>query len=67
MVAGNRAEDPLYVPNYRRIKDTVQRDGLLYIGDSKMGALETRAVMADGTDMTSACWHSASIVFCSAT
>ncbi|MFQ5344009.1 MAG: DUF4277 domain-containing protein [Anaerolineae bacterium] len=50
VVAGNRAEDPLYVPNYRRIKDTVQRDGLLYIGDSKMSALETRAVIAGGND-----------------
>lgn len=50
VVAGNRAEDPLYVPNYRRIKDTLQRDGLLYIGDSKMSALETRAVMAHGND-----------------
>lgn len=50
VVAGNQAEDPLYVPNYRRIKDTVQRDGLLYIGDSKMSALETRAVIANGDD-----------------
>lgn len=50
VVAGNQAEDPLYVPNYRRIKHTLRRDGLLYIGDSKMSALETRAVIAGGND-----------------
>lgn len=50
VVAGNQAEDPLYVPNYRRIKHTLQRDRLLYIGDSKMSALETRAAIAHGDD-----------------
>ena len=50
VVSGNKAEDPLYVPSYRRIKDTLQRDGLLYIGDSKMSALETRATIVDGND-----------------
>jgi len=50
VVAGNKAEDPLYVPTYRRIKETLQQDGLLYIGDSKMSALETRATMVAGND-----------------
>ena len=33
------------------MRKTLGRVGLLYIGDSKMGALETRAVIADGQDL----------------
>jgi transposase len=51
VVAGSEADDPLYVPVYRRIRKTLGKVGLLYIGDSKMGALETRAVIADGQDL----------------
>lgn len=50
VVAGNGADDPLYVPIYRRIRETLGQAGLLYIGDCKMGALETRAVIVDGND-----------------
>ena len=50
VVAGSEADDPLYVPIYRRIRETVGQTGLLYIGDCKMGALETRAVIANGGD-----------------
>jgi len=50
VVAGNEADDPLYVPVYRRMRKTLGRAGLLYIGDSKMGALGTRAVIVDGQD-----------------
>jgi len=50
VVAGNRAEDPLYVPCYRRVKETLNRDGLLLVGDSKMSALGSRAQMVAGHD-----------------
>jgi len=50
VVAGNEADDPLYVPVYRRIRKTLGQAGLLYIGDSKMGALGIRAVIVDGQD-----------------
>jgi len=50
VVAGNRADDPLYVPCYRRVKETLNRNGLLLVGDSKMSALATRAVMVAGED-----------------
>lgn len=50
VVAGNRADDPLYVPCYRRIKATLARDGLLVVGDSKMSALATRAAIVAGQD-----------------
>jgi transposase len=50
VVAGQRADDPLYVPVYQRIRQTLGRVGLLYIGDCKMGALETRATIVAGQD-----------------
>ena len=49
IVAGNRADDPLYVPCYRRVKKVLPESGLLVIGDSKMSALQTRAaIVAEG-------------------
>jgi hypothetical protein len=38
-----RADDPLYVPDIVRVRESLGRRGLLYVGDGKMGALETRA------------------------
>jgi len=46
IVAGNRADDPLYLPCYRRVKQVLPESGLLVICDSKMSALETRAAIA---------------------
>jgi len=43
VVPGQRADDPLYVPLIERVRAIVGRTGLLYAGDSKMAALETRA------------------------
>lgn len=43
VVAGQTADDPLYVPLLRRVRQIVGRTGLLYTGDSKMAALATRA------------------------
>lgn len=40
---GNAADDPLYVPLIERVRQIVGRSGLLYVGDSKMAALSTRA------------------------
>jgi len=50
VVAGNAADDPLYVPLYRRIRETLGQAGLLYTGDCKMGALDIRAVIVNGGD-----------------
>lgn len=50
VVSGEQADDPLYVPVYQRIRQTLGRSGLLYISDSKGGALETRATMQLGGD-----------------
>jgi transposase len=43
VVPGQRAEDPLYVPLIERVRQVTGRSGLLYAGDSKMAALDTRA------------------------
>lgn len=50
VVAGNRADDPLYVPVSQRIKEIVPEQGLLVVGDSKMSALPTRAAIVAGGD-----------------
>jgi len=51
VVAGSAADDPLYVPIYQRIRETLGQVGLLYIGDCKMGALGIRAVIVEGGDL----------------
>ncbi len=43
VVPGNRADNGLYVPMIQRLQASLAEQGLLYIGDSKMGALATRA------------------------
>jgi transposase len=48
---GNAADDPLYLPLYRRVRELLGRTGLLYTGDCKMAALETRAEIAAGGDL----------------
>lgn len=45
VVSGEKADDPLYIPVYKRIFEILEKSGVLYIGDSKMGAIETRAII----------------------
>jgi transposase len=47
---GNAADDPLYLPLYRRVRTLLGQAGLLYSGDCKMAALETRAEIAANRD-----------------
>jgi transposase len=47
---GNAADDPLYLPLYRRVRDLLGQTGLLYAGDCKMAALETRAEIVANQD-----------------
>ena len=48
---GDVADDPLYVPSYRRIKQIIKVNGLLVVGDSKMSAIGTRAEIVVGDDV----------------
>ena len=50
MVSGEHADDPLYQPVLRRLRQTLQEPGLLYLGDSKMSALVTRADIVANDD-----------------
>jgi transposase len=50
IVPGNRADDPLYIPSYQRVKETISGQGMLAVGDSKMSALATRAYIAHNQD-----------------
>jgi transposase len=50
IVPGNCADDPLYLPLIHRLRSQLKRTGLLYAGDCKMAALETRADLADAGD-----------------
>ena len=50
VVSGDRADDPLYLPCIARLQASLGRRGLLYVGDCKMAARETRAVIASRGD-----------------
>jgi len=43
VVAGSTADDPLYIPAVDRVLQIIDGIGLLFVGDSKMSALDTRA------------------------
>ena len=43
IVAGNAADDPLYLPEIAKVRKSLRRKGVTYIGDCKLAALETRA------------------------
>jgi transposase len=43
VVAGNAADDPLYLPIIDRLCDDWQTEGLLFIGDCKLSSLANRA------------------------
>lgn len=50
VAAGQKADDPLYVPAYLRAKAIIGGVGKLVVGDSKMSALATRATLVKGQD-----------------
>jgi len=50
VVPGHHADDPLYTPAVRQVRASLRQRGLLYVGDCKMAALETRAFLHAGQD-----------------
>jgi transposase len=50
VVAGQSADDPLYLPAIAAVRQSLKRSGLLYIGDCKMASQETRATIAEQGD-----------------
>ena len=45
VVAGNQADDPLYVPAIKRVLGLITEAVLLFVGDCKMSALATSACL----------------------
>ncbi len=43
VLSGQRADDPLYLPAIARVRACIKQPGLVYVGDCKMAALDTRA------------------------
>jgi transposase len=50
VVAGNTADDPLYVPTIVPVQELFPDSGRLFVGDCKMAALETRGYLASTGD-----------------
>jgi len=51
VLSGERADDGLYIPIIERIRRGLHKTGLLFVGDCKMSALDTRAYLAQHQDM----------------
>jgi len=43
VLSGEHADDPVYLPIIARVREGLEKQGLLYVGDCKMAALQTRA------------------------
>ena len=50
ILPGNSADDPLYLPAVEEVRKSIDKRGMLYVGDCKMAAKETRAGIAGGQD-----------------
>jgi transposase len=50
VLSGERADDGLYIPIIQRIRNGLNKTGLLFVGDCKMSALATRAYLARHQD-----------------
>lgn len=50
VVSGEKADDPLYIPAIQQVRRGLEQRGLLYLGDCKIMALETRAYLQAGQD-----------------
>jgi len=56
VVSGERADDGLYLPIIERLRTGLQTPGLLFVGDGKMSALDTRAYLARHQDGSLSPW-----------
>jgi len=56
VLSGERADDGLYLPLIERMRSGLHTTGLLFVGDCKMSALDTRAYLAQPQDMYLSPW-----------
>ena len=54
VVPGNQADDRLYIPAIQRVRATVGKGGLLYVGDSKYGSVGHASACGSGWRLLSA-------------
>lgn len=50
ILSGNTADDPLYIPAIKSVRESIPGKGLFYIGDCKMSAQPIRAFINKGED-----------------
>jgi len=50
VLPGNEADDGLYIPSVIRARQILGQGGRMYVGDAKMGALDTRGFIQAGED-----------------
>ena len=50
VVSGEKADDPLYIPAIKQVRQGLGQAGLLYVGDCKIMSLETRAYVQAGAE-----------------
>lgn len=50
VLSGEKADDPVYLPIIARVSEGLGKKGLLYVGDCKMAALQTRATLQFQSD-----------------
>jgi transposase len=50
VVAGNTADDPLYIPEIQKVHRSFGTGGKTFVGDCKMAALATRAYLVNSGD-----------------
>nr|WP_238361230.1 IS1634 family transposase [Iningainema tapete] len=50
ILSGNKADDPLYIPAINQVRSTLEKSGMLYVGDCKMASIATRTHIALGQD-----------------
>src|SRR2546427_8904163 len=51
VLSGERADDGLYIPIMERVRTGLKTPGLLFVGDCKMSALDTRAYLVRHQDL----------------
>ena len=58
VLPGNEADDGLYIPSVIRARQILGQGNHLYVGDAKMGALDTRAdCLSDWTMQSKRSWR----------
>lgn len=50
IVSGEKADDPLYVPEIVKVQGIMNTPGILFVGDCKMASVDTRAYVARSGD-----------------